>query len=301
MGRKKNRWPSAQINNQTYIDYYQRLMEFAINMFEWRNLPPTVDERFLELTLYEKGYCLYFNDEVVGNLALTCTIGGMLDVYRIPTERRAFAVNGYNKICTSQDSVLIFNNYLHTPTILTIELFARRLYEIERTIDVNVKAQKTPTLVLASEQQRLTMINLYMQYDGNEPFIFGDKDMEFDGIKCLKTDAPYVADKLQVLKHQIWNEALTFCGIENSNQDKKERLVADEVGSNYGNIEAQRNVMLNARRQAADKINRMFGTNIEVGFRSSLNTMVNSENVSRETFEGVDEDESLYNASQMDS
>lgn len=301
MGRKKNRWPSAQINNQTYIDYYQRLMEFAINMFEWRNLPPTVDERFLELTLYEKGYCLYFNDEVVGNLALTCTIGGMLDVYRIPTERRAFAVNGYNKICTSQDSVLIFNNYLHTPTILTIELFARRLYEIERTIDVNVKAQKTPTLVLASEQQRLTMINLYMQYDGNEPFIFGDKDMEFDGIKCLKTDAPYVADKLQVLKHQIWNEALTFCGIENSNQDKKERLVADEVGSNYGNIEAQRNVMLNARRQAADKINRMFGTNIEVGFRSSLNTMVNSENVSHETIEEVGEDESLYNASQMDS
>lgn len=301
MGRKKNRWPSAQINNQTYIDYYQRLMEFAINMFEWKNLPPTVDERFLELTLYEKGYCLYFNDEVVGNLALTCTIGGMLDVYRIPTERRAFAVNGYNKICTSQDSVLIFNNYLHTPTILTIELFARRLYEIERTIDVNVKAQKTPTLVLASEQQRLTMKNLYMQYDGNEPFIFGDKDMEFEGIKCLKTDAPYVADKLQVLKHQIWNEALTFCGIENSNQDKKERLVADEVGSNYGNIEAQRNVMLNARRQAADKINRMFGTNIEVGFRSSLNTMVNSENVSRETFEEVGEDESLYNASQMDS
>lgn len=301
MGRKKNRWPSAQINNQTYIDYYQRLMEFAINMFEWRNLPPTVDERFLELTLYEKGYCLYFNDEVVGNLALTCTIGGMLDVYRIPTERRAFAVNGYNKICTSQDSVLIFNNYLHTPTILTIELFARRLYEIERTIDVNVKAQKTPILVLASEQQRLTMKNLYMQYDGNEPFIFGDKDMEFDGIKCLKTDAPYVADKLQVLKHQIWNEALTFCGIENSNQDKKERLVADEVGSNYGNIEAQRNVMLNARRQAADKINRMFGTNIEVGFRSSLNTMVNSENVSRETIEEVGEDESLYDASQMDS
>lgn len=301
MGRKKNRWPSAQINNQTYIDYYQRLMEFAINMFEWRNLPPTVDERFLELTLYEKGYCLYFNDEVVGNLALTCTIGGMLDVYRIPTERRAFAVNGYNKICTSQDSVLIFNNYLHTPTILTIELFARRLYEIERTIDVNVKAQKTPILVLASEQQRLTLKNLYMQYDGNEPFIFGDKDMEFDGIKCLKTDAPYVADKLQVLKHQIWNEALTFCGIENSNQDKKERLVADEVGSNYGNIEAQRNVMLNARRQAADKINRMFGTNIEVGFRSSLNTMVNSENVSRETIEEVGEDESLYNASQMDS
>lgn len=280
---KKRRWRSAELNNQTYIDYYERLMELALNVFEWENLPPTVDERFLELTLYEYGYCLYFNDEIIGNLALTCTIGGQLDVYRIPILRRAYAVNGYNKLCKSSDSVLIFNNYLHTPTQLTIELFARRLYEIERAIDVNVKAQKTPTAILASEQQRLTMQNLYMQYDGNEPFIFGDKNMDLEGIKSIKTDAPFVADKLQILKHQIWNEALTFCGIENSNADKKERLVSDEVGSNYGNIEAQRNVMLNARRQAVEKINRMFGTNINVKFRSSLATLVNNENVSRET------------------
>lgn len=282
---KKARWASAELNNKTYIDYYNRLMEMALNVFEWKNLPDTIDERFLELALYEHGYCVYFNDEFIGDLALTCTIGGQLDVYRIPILRRAYAQNGYNKLLTSKDSVLIFNNYLHTPTSLTIELFARRLYEIERTIDVNVKAQKTPNLILSSEQQRLTMQNLYMQYDGNEPFIFGDKNMDFDGIKSLKTDAPFVADKLQILKHQIWNEALTFCGIENSNADKKERLVSDEVGSNYGNIEAQRNVMLNARRQAVKKINKMFGTNIEVGFRSNLLTMVNQENVSRETLE----------------
>lgn len=257
-----------------------------------KTYPPSVDERFLELTLYEKGYCLYFNDEIIGNLALTCTIGGQLDVYRIPVLRRAYAVNGYNKMCSTKDSVLIFNNYLHTPTQLTIELFARRLYEIERAIDVNVKAQKTPTLILSSEQQRLTMKNLYMQYDGNEPFIFGDKNMDIEGIKSLKTDAPFVADKLENLKHQIWNEALTFCGIENSNQDKKERLVSDEVGSNYGNIEAQRNVMLNARKQAAKKINSMFGTNIDVHFRSNLATMVNADNVSRET---LDNEEGTYN------
>ena len=281
----KRRWQSAELNNKTYIDYYNRLMELALNVFEWENLPPSVDERFLELTLYEMGYCLYFNDEIIGNLALTCTFGGKLDVYLIPVLRRAYAVNGYNKICSTKDSVLIFNNYLHTPTQLTIELFARRLYEIERAIDVNVKAQKTPTLILSSEQQRLTMQNLYMQYDGNEPFIFGDKNMDIEGIKSLKTDAPFVADKLENLKHQIWNEALTFCGIENSNQDKKERLVSDEVGSNYGNIEAQRNVMLNARKQAVKKINAMFGTNIDVHFRSNLATMVNVDNGSRETLE----------------
>lgn len=288
----KRRWQSAELNNKTYSDYYNRLMELALNVFEWENLPPSVDERFIELTLYEIGYCLYFNDEIIGNLALTCTIGGQLDVYRIPLLRRAYAVNGYSKMCSAKDSVLIFNNYLHTPTQSTIELFARRLYEIERAIDINVKAQKTPTLILSDEQQRLTMINLYMQYDGNEPFIFGDKNLDIEGIKSLKTDAPFVADKLEILKHQVWNEALTFCGIENSNQDKKERLVSDEVGSNYGNIEAQRNVMLNARKQAVKKINSMFGTKIDVHFRSNLATMVNVDNVSRET---LDNEEGTYN------
>ena len=288
---KKQRWASAELNNKTYIDYYDRLMELALNVFEWENLPPTVDERFLELTLYAMGYCLYFDDPIIGNLALTCTIGGRLDVYRIPILRRAYAVNGYNKMCSAKDSVLIFNNYLHTPTLLTIELFARRLYEIERSIDVNVKGQKTPKAILSSEQQRLTMKNLFMQYDGNEPFIFGDKNLDIEGIKSLDIGSPFVADKLQILKHQIWNEALTFLGIENSNQDKKERLVSDEVGSNYGNVEAQRNVMLNARRQAVKKINAMFGTNISVKFRSSLATMVNTENVSQETIEEKEEDE----------
>lgn len=280
MGKStKRRWESAELNNKTYIDYYNRLKELCLNQFEWVNLPPTVDERFIELTLFDMGYCLYFNDEVIGNLALTCTIGGQLDVYRIPTMRTAYAANGYNKQCTSKNSILIFNNYLHTPTELTIQLYARRLYEIERAIDVNVKAQKTPVLILSTEQQRLTLKNLYMQYDGNEPFIFGDKNLDIDGIKSLKTDAPFVADKLEVLKHGIWNEALTFCGIENANQDKRERMLSSEVAGNSGNIEAQRNIMLNSRQQAVEKINKMFGTNIEVRYRSNLPTIVNQNNL----------------------
>lgn len=36
----KRRWQSAELNNKTYIDYYNRLMELALNVFEWENLPP---------------------------------------------------------------------------------------------------------------------------------------------------------------------------------------------------------------------------------------------------------------------
>lgn len=274
MGKgKREKWESALLNNRTYLQYYNRLLELAINMYEWKNLPDTVDERFLELTLFSDGMAVFFRDDILGELCLQCMIGGELDVYRIPIDRTAYATNGYQMRLNNQNSVIIFNNYTHTNSMLDVEMYARRLYEIERTIDVNVKAQKTPLIVRATENQRLTMKNLYMQYDGNEPFIFGDKQLDLDGIKVLKTDAPYVADKLNILKRQIWNEALTYLGIENSNTEKKERLVSDEVNSNLGGVAAQRFCRLNARRQAANKINKMFGLSIEVDFREEVKEM----------------------------
>lgn len=281
MGKgKREKWESALLNNRTYLQYYNRLLELAINMYEWKNLPDTVDERFLELTLFSDGMAVFFQDDGgLGYLCLQCMIGGELDVYRIPIDRTAYATNGYQMRLNNQNSVIIFNNYTHTNSMLDIEMYARRLYEIERTIDINVKAQKTPVLIRATENQRLTMKNLYMQYDGNEPFIFGDKQLDMDGIKVLKTDAPYVSDKLNILKRQIWNEALTYLGIENSNTEKRERLVSDEITSNLGGVVAQRFCRLNARRKAAEQINKMFGLNIQVDFREEVKTMFQDNNV----------------------
>ena len=283
MGKgKREKWESALLNNRTYLQYYNRLLELAINMYEWKNLPDSVDERFLELTLFSDGMAVFFRDDILGELCLQCMIGGDLDVYRIPIERTAYATNGYQMQLNSQNSVIIFNNYTHTNSMVDVEMYARRLYEIERTIDVNVKAQKTPLIIRATENQRLTMKNLYMQYDGNEPFIFGDKNLDMDAIKVLPTNAPYVADKLNILKRQIWNEALTYLGIENSNTEKKERLVSDEVNSNLGGVAAQRFCRLNARRKAADQINKMFGLNIEVSFREEVKEMFKEDNETEE-------------------
>ena len=283
MGKgNREKWKSALLNNRTYLQYYNRLLELAINMYEWKNLPNTVDERFLELTLFSDGMAVFFRDDILGELCLQCMIGGELDVYRIPIDRTAYATNGYQMRLNNQNSVIIFNNYTHTNSMLDVEMYARRLYEIERTIDVNVKAQKTPIIVRATENQRLTMKNLYMQYDGNEPFIFGDNNLDMDAIKVLPTNAPYVADKLNILKRQIWNEALTYLGIENSNTEKKERLVSDEVNSNLGGVAAQRFCRLNARRKAADQINKMFGLNIEVDFREEVKEMFRNDNDTEE-------------------
>lgn len=272
--KRKNKnsqfWESATLNNNTYIMYYNRLTELAISMFEWKNLPDTIDERFLELSLFRDGMCVFFEDKVIGYLALRTMIGGNLNLYQIPTERTAYASNGYNKYLTQDDSVIIFNNMLHTNSQLEIDLYARRLWDLDRTIDINARAQKTPILLTCEESQRLTMKNLYMQYDGNMPVIFADKNISPNAIKVMQTESPFIADKLYQLKTNIWNEALTLLGISNINVQKKERLISDEVMRNQGGTIASRYSRLNARRQAANEINKMFGLNIEVDYREDF-------------------------------
>lgn len=282
-----NFWDSAVMNNRTYIQYYQRLAELSISMFEWKNLPESVDERFLEICLFSDGKAVFFQDEVLGYLCLRTMINGQWNVYNIPIDRRAYATNGYTRKLTEKDSVIIFNNYMHTNSKLDVEMFARRLYDLDRSIDVNAKAQKTPILIVCDENERLTMKNVYKDFEGNEPFIFGDKKLSQDSVKVLKTDAPYVADKLYQLKTNYWNEALTYLGISNTNINKKERMISDEVMRNMGGVIASRYSRLESRRQAAEKINKMFGLNIEVNYRADYREADDELMLSGATEDGV--------------
>lgn len=264
---------SAHDNMESYYYYIDRLTELSISMFEWDNLPDTVDERFLEMTLFTNGCAVYFNDEVLGNLALPVAINGQWNVYKIPIRRRAYSVNGYqNGDLTIDNSVMIYNNMIRTNSVRAVRMFARRLWDLDRSIDVNARAQKTPVLLQGTEQQRLTLLNAYKELDGNSPVIMADKDIDLRNgpISCVSTEAPYVADKLYQLKTQVWNEALTYLGISNLNIQKKERLVADEVVRSMGGTIASRYSRLEMRRKAAEEINKMFGTEIEVNYREDF-------------------------------
>lgn len=291
MGRRKQDrqfWESSYMNSAVFKQYYNRLLELSISMFEWKNLPETVDPRFIELTLFSDGKAVFFKDEVLGYLCLQCAANGNFDVYRVPMRRRAYAVNGYQRNLDMKDSVIIYNNYLRTGSRLDVEVFARRLWNLDRAIDVNANAQKTPVLINCDEINRLTMQQMYMQYDGNQPFIFGSRGLDTKGITVLKTDAPYVADKLYQLKTQIWNEALTYLGISNINIQKKERLITDEVTRNQGGTIASRYGRLEARREACRKINDMFPElDIWVDYREDYQQVEDG----KETTEGDDEQE----------
>lgn len=283
--RKTNFWESAVMNNATYIQYYNRLIELSIAMFDWTGLPGTIDPRFLELTLFKYGQAVFFEDEVMGYLALTNAVQGGFDVYGYPVASRAYSpYNNYQKNLTLDDSVIIYNNYLRTPSSLDVEVFAKRLYNLDRVIDVNANAQKTPVLIKCAETQRLTMKNLYKEFDGNSPVIFGDNGLNDANFTVLSTEAPYVADRIYQLKTQIWNEALTYLGISNINVQKKERLITDEVSRNMGGVIASRYSRLNARQNACEKINKMFGLNVWCEYRDDYREL-------DEELEDVNEDD----------
>lgn len=255
---------SSWMSNTTFFDYYTRLKELAINEFEWINLPPTCDERFMELILFDFGYCLFFQHDInKAFLTLQCTISGPLNMYRIPIMRRAYSITGFSQECSDLDSVIIFNNYLRQPTALSIELYAQKLTELDMTFRTNVKAQKTPLLIRGSQTQQRALHTLYSKYDGNEPVIFGDKELDAEALKAIRTDAPAEYQNLLVAKQQVWNEAMTFLGINNANTSKRERLITNEVESNDEQLEMARYTRLNSRKRACTLINELFATQLE--------------------------------------
>lgn len=274
MRRKTNFSESLRGNKLSYMNYVERLTELATAMFEWKNLPDSIDERFLEMTLFYNGSAVWFKDEDISEegdyLALPVAVNGGFNVYRIPLRRRAYAVNGYQKDLTIKDSVIIYNNMVRTNSVMVVKWFAERLWDLDCSITVNARAQKTPVLVQCTEPQRLTLLNLYKEVDGNSPVVFADKNLDVNALKAIETEAPYVADKLYQLKTQIWNEALTYLGISNLNIQKKERLISDEAIRQMGGTIASRYSRLNARRKACEQINKMFGLNIDVDFREDF-------------------------------
>lgn len=265
MGRKiRNLFNDSLYNiENSYTYYLNKLIELACSNFKWNNLPTTISERYLENTLFYMGKAVYFNDPNIGNLALKVKYDSRLNVYDDPIRFTAYGNNGYNYPLTIENGVIMYNNYTRTTGLQEVQYYAQKLAHIDIIINVNVNAQKTPVLLLCSENEKLTVEQLYQKYDGSQPYIFGNKGLSVQELKVLKTDAPFNADKLYALKQLYWKEALTSIGVY-AQETKKERLTEEEVYVNANETAATRNSRLRARQEACQKINDMFGLNISV-------------------------------------
>ena len=277
MPKKYTSTTAGIINYREFYMYYiQRLKAIAVSCFQWKDLPLSVSQRYLEISALRRSFCLFFKDDVLDKFfAMRCILEPPFDNYDIPMNRMAYANNRYRNRLNFTNSVIIYDNYLHEPMWPSLCMFAQQLTNIEITKQINLRAQKTPVLILCDEKQRLTMENLYNKIDCGVPVIFGSKNLDIDGIKVLNTGAPYLIDKLQEDKINVLHEAFSFMGVGSLEIVKRERYITNEIqASNEGNV-AQRANRLKARTEAAEHITDMFGLNISVEYSPIADQIAN--------------------------
>ena len=297
------------LNSQTYVDYLERMKKIALSMFEWVNLPDTMNARYLEMCLYYNGQAALLYDEDYGFINTQAADSGYINIYGLPTKLNCYSYS-YNKmrelyipntnLPAEEECILVMNNYQRVPTASTISLYAERLAEAQRAADVNIKAQKTPILLLTDKNQELTLRNMYAQYDGNSPVIFGDRNVLADKpIDSINTNAEFVANDIRTYMEGIWNDFLCFLGINNLNE-KKERLITSEANTNNELVNLNMQSYLIPRKQACKEFNDKFGLTdtskaIDVKLRSDLyNIIKENESVVKDYVE-EDNDGTIYN------
>jgi len=291
---------AMMINNATFVDYIDRLKLIAISLFTWKGLDEVAGRgasRFMELALYENGRACLIKDKTKGFIVLRANPSDKYNIYNLPTKIQAWSIGYTKNNIDFDDCVFVMNNELMKPTFETLHLMSYRLYETERTIDTNLIAMKTPILIEGDTKTILTLKNVYMQYSGNVPFVFGNKQFDISNkLNVLKTDAPYLIDKLELHKHEIWDECMTYLGINNANTDKKERLITDEVNSNNDLINYYLNCFYKTRKQACDLMKEKYGIDVEIELNKDVLELLNKNKNVIMNYEnrGV-ENEQIYN------
>lgn len=278
------------LNDQTYRDYLERLKKIALSMFEWVNLPDTMNARYLEMSLYYRGQCALLYDNDYGFINTQACDSGYINIYGLPTLINCYSYS-YNQMRDTyvagseengekdKECILVLNNFQRVPTASTLELFAYRLAELQRTFDINVKSQRTPILLRTTQKELFTLKKMYEEYDGNSPVIFADKNLiNDDSLKAIRTDAPLIIKELNDSKREIWNEALSFLGVSNLSE-KRERLITSEADSNNELVNLNLQSYLIPRQQACKEFNAKYGLTgtdkeISVRVRSDLYNII---------------------------
>lgn len=265
-------------NGQDYITFYffNQILNLFINRFEWVGVPEEIEPFYIERVLFFDGQGAFIFDDIVNMPAfMKLNLSGCYDIYNIPTDRWAYANNGYLKEYGKDDSVIVWDSPTAFPFCNTAMMYAETMANVWRTRDINMFAQRTPTAIASTDDEKMSYQVLGEEYANYVPIIKISDTLNIKNLQAISLNAPYVVDKLEDELSVLWGRVLTDLGYESNPAEKRERLISDEVAGNNGQAEACRNIGLSLRTRAINACNKLFGWSASVRFRSDLPTPLN--------------------------
>ena len=262
---------------QLEFAHVRSLTDWSTTRFRWHGMPDTIDTRFLEVMMFYQGFAVFYYDTRLSRyLVARATIMGQPNVYGNPTMFRTMDMPGYRGIVLKPSQcVPIWSSYSRLVERDLVMLYAARLAEVDVSLRTVARAMRINTIVSAKRSQHLSFVNMFKQLDEGIDVLYTDENFDLTDVSSLDLGInPSILASLRDEKNQLWNEAMTQLGIGNSNQDKKERLVAAEVGANDDQIIIARNAAMKPRREAAEQINRMFDLSVSVEWDDMQNEMM---------------------------
>lgn len=251
----------VQILQQMYM---RVLTELSVNRFKWYGLPESVDPRFLELTLFYRCLSVFYYEPETGEYAaLQASPVGGFNYMDNPKQFRTYGNDFPGRTMSNRVCVPIWGNNLRIPDLDIVQVYASDMADIHRTLQINTVNTRHNKVAVSNEDTRLSVRNILRQIQEGQQVVETNMDLD-EVVQTIDLGIhPDLNMNTSILKARIWSEALAMMGINGSNQDKKERLVEAEVGANNEQVFAARAVSLNARKRAADEINRKF-TELEI-------------------------------------
>ena len=283
------------MERQIIKNHFMKKFEIiALNLFSWENLPPTIEERYIEKALFDKGLVCLVDDNNFGQIVVGCSYSQNMNIWGEPTE---VITSGFNYIKSfnientlnttytrdNDDSeiktaIVCQNNDLYISTREILEYYVNKLVEVELSTFTNVYLQKFPFLINTTKDNEMTMKTLISKVDKGEPYIMYNKKIAdlTTAVDVFNLNVPFVADKLLQYRFETEREIYTLFGF-NNNFEKKERLLTDEINVNNDFINCNIDSMYKKRKQFAELMNAKYGWNVQVKKRYEIKEECNKE------------------------
>lgn len=279
-------------------DYISQMLNRTNKMFDIQGLPDNIDVRQLERRLQTHGYLVWFkieDSDIVqmpdsremkgGVYALWGGLGGVVDfnddfTFAIVTHPR---LNKSFKLKIDEDCVVMRNDSLMTGLLPLYERYATMLVENDITINMADIQSRIVSLITAGTDTNKKSADLFIEnIQKGKLSVISDQpvsDMfKLNTLPYSNTASSTITNLIelqQYIKASWFNEL----GLSANYNMKRESINSSEAQMGQDSLRPLIDDMLHERKNAYDKINKMFGLNITCEFHTPwLQSMTNLAN-----------------------